>query len=155
MKKIALLVCLALVSAPVCLRAADQPTPDDIAQCVETTEAVFKHGNDRDPRMLKKYYAPAPRDLLKKGSPSPRGEAPFLDADFLRMTQDEMPRIVKIGPATAKDGRVRVPVVLRYAPGVERTNTAVFERSGRKWMICDLVSDGQSLAAEPRKEFGK
>jgi len=154
MKKIALLVFLSLVSVPACLRAADKPTPDDIAQCVETTEAVFRHGNDRDPRMLKKYYAPAFRDLLKKGSASPRGEAPFLDADFLRMTQDETPRIVKIGPAVAKDGRVRVPVVLRYAPGVDRTNTAVFERFGRKWLICDLVSGSGSLREELEKEFG-
>ena len=154
MKKTALLLILALLSAPLCLRATEAPAPDDIAQCVETTEAVFQHGSDRDPRILKKYYTPEFRSLLRKGSASARGEAPFLDADFLRMTQDEIPRIVKIGPASAKDGRIRVPVVLRYSRGVERTNTAVFERSGRRWMICDLVSGTQSLRKDLEKEFG-
>ena len=105
MNKTAIAIILTLLSAPVCLRAAEAPAPDAIAKCVETTEAVFQHGSDRDPRILKKYYTPEFRSLLRKGSASARGEVAYLDADFLRMTQDEVPHVVKIGTASAKDGR--------------------------------------------------
>lgn len=133
---------------------AETPAADDIAQCVQTTKVVFNHKNDRDPKILREYYAPQFRALIKKGAAGPAGEAPFLDADFLRLTQDLLPEIAKVGPGTVRDGHISVPVLLRYPRGVVETNTAVFERVGQRWMICDLVSRDGSLATDLANEFG-
>lgn len=144
-----------LVASTMTLRCvAEAPAADDIAQCVQTTKVVFNHKNDRDPKILKEYYAPQFRALIKKGVASPAGEAPFLDADFLRLTQDLLPEIAKVGPGTVQDGRISVPVLLRYPRGIVETSTAVFERVGQRWMICDLVSRHGSLATDLAKEFG-
>ena len=135
--------------------AAEVPGADDIARCVQTTKIVFHHPSDRDAKMLDKYYEPKFRTLIKKGAVGAPGEAAFLDADFLRLTQDVFPKISKVGPGTWKDGCISVPVVLRYSPRESNTNTAVFQLFGDRWMICDLVNkDFGSLRANLEKEFG-
>ena len=154
MKPPILVQLLVALTLPVSLFASTIPTSDDFARCEKITKIVFKKKEDRDPKMLEKYYTPQFRALIVKGSASEDGMAPFLDADFLRLTQDAPPRIAKVGPATAKGGKIRVPVFLRYQGGAECINTAVFEQGGHGWLICDLVSAEQSLRKELEKEFG-
>lgn len=150
-----LLLALVLCQTSGIAFASNGPTEADLKQCVKTTKIVFSRKSDREPKILDKYYEPGFRALIKKGGVGESGLAPFLDGDFLRLTQDTPPRIVKIGPAQpGKDGKVSVPVTMRYTPTTVRTNTAVFRMVEGRWMICDLVSDGESLAAELRKEFG-
>lgn len=139
---------------PCLLFAGEPPSAGDIAQCVQTTKIVFNHKVDRDPKILAKYYTPQFRALVEKGVASEAGEVPFLDADFLRLTQDVSPKISKVGPGTCKAGRISVPVALQYGPGESNTNTAVFERVGDRWMIGDLVSSFGSLRADLEKQFG-
>jgi len=148
-----LAILLALI--PCVLAAGETPTEADIARCVKTTKAVFKRKDDRNPKILDRYYEPGFRELIKKGVASEPGQAPFLDAHFLRLTQDVLPKIGKVGPPSVKGERIRVPVVLRYSPGLSNTNTAVLERVGDRWMIRDLVSSFGSLRAELAKEFGR
>ena len=138
---------------PCNLFAGEAPTTTDIARCVKTTKIVFNHKDDRNPKILDKYYAPEFRRLIGKGVASEPGEAPFLDADFLRLTQDVFPKISQVGPGSVKDGRISVPVVLRYSPDIVNTNTSVFQRLGDRWMIGDLVSNFGSLRADLEQEF--
>jgi hypothetical protein len=147
-----LAILLALI--PCVLAAVETPTEADIARCVKTTKIVFKRKDDRNLRILDRYYAPEFRRLIGKGVASEPGQAPFLDSHFLRLTQDVLPKIAKVGPGSAKGERISVPVVLRYSPSIVNTNTAVFQHIGDRWMIGDLVSSFGSLRRELAKEFG-
>lgn len=60
------LLLAAFLSPAFALHAAEVPTADDIARCVETTKVVFNHKDYRDPKLLQRYYAPQFRALIKK-----------------------------------------------------------------------------------------
>lgn len=70
----------------------------------------------------------------------------WINWDYVYETQDDMPKVLSVGPGVAESSRVVVPVVMQSSGRPPQTKTWLYELVDGSWKVSDVRElDGKSL----------
>jgi hypothetical protein len=145
--------CLALsaceVPAPTTPSGAQQtavPSESDLGTCESTTKRILSTPHN-DENLIRAAYGPRLRFLLLRGLHAEPGTDHWINWDYVYETQDDMPKVLSVGPGMAQGNRIVVPVVMQRPYGQPpQTKTWSYEFIDGSWRVSDVRElDGRSL----------
>ena len=130
--------------------------PSEESPTQETSNADFSNASDfeafvraflnsdytSNSAVAKAYLSPEFAALCIKACNPPPGETIYWGADPIMETQDMNPKLLSLGPASASNGNVLVPVIFTHDGLQPFTKTFVFSKSGSTWRISDILTIG-------------
>ena len=124
----------------------DEPTQKagnfSAADFEKVVQSFLKSDYVGNPSVAKALFTPEFAALWTKACNPPEGEVIYWGADPILETQDMDPKLINLGPATALDNQVLVPVVYQHQGQNPFTKTFVFTPAGPNWRISDILTTG-------------
>ena len=134
-----------------------QVTESDLETCLQKTKEIMNTSRSFD---LKPYCTKSLKKQVRKGEfTTPDEPIGFFDADIRYDTQDDIPRILQMGPAKSNGELVEVPVLLKfnYAKSDDEAFTKrwIFLKENNQWKVDDLetIKKGQIRPASLYREL--
>ena len=122
------------------------PSESDLRVCESTTKRILSTPH-YDENLIKAAYGPRLRFLLLRGLSAEPGTDHWINWDYVYETQDDMPKVLSVGPGVVDGTRVVVPVVMQRPHGQPpQTKTWSYEFVDGAWRVSDVRElDGRSL----------